>query len=127
MPKAAVLKSIENLEILEREIPAPQKGEILIRVKSCAICGTDIKVFHHGHKHIVFPRVTGHELSGIIEKIGSDVRNFREGERVAVAPAIPCGECYYCRRGWQSMCDNLKAIGYHFDGGFAQYMIVPEV
>ncbi len=127
MPKAAVLKSIENLEILEREIPAPQKGEILIRVKSCAICGTDIKVFHHGHKHIVFPRVTGHELSGIIEKTGSDVRNFGEGERVAVAPAIPCGECYYCRRGWQSMCDNLKAIGYHFDGGFAQYMIVPEV
>ncbi|HOJ31756.1 MAG TPA: zinc-dependent dehydrogenase [bacterium] len=127
MPKAAVLKSIENLEIVERNIPAPQEGEILIRVKSCAICGTDIKVFHHGHKHIVFPRVTGHELSGIIEKIGGNVKNLKEGDRVAVAPAIPCGQCYYCRRGWQSMCDDLKAIGYHFDGGFAQYMIVPEV
>ncbi|HPO52849.1 MAG TPA: zinc-dependent dehydrogenase [bacterium] len=127
MPKAAVLKSIESLEIVERDIPAPREGEILIRVKSCAVCGTDIKVFHHGHKHIVFPRVTGHELSGIIEKIGSNVKNFKEGDRVAVAPAIPCGQCYYCRRGWQSMCDNLKAIGYHFDGGFAEYMIVPEV
>ncbi|HOL50364.1 MAG TPA: zinc-dependent dehydrogenase [bacterium] len=127
MPKAAVLKSIESLEIVERDIPAPREGEILIRVKSCAVCGTDIKVFHHGHKHIVFPRVTGHELSGIIEKIGGNVKNLKEGDRVAVAPAIPCGQCYYCRRGWQSMCDDLKAIGYHFDGGFAQYMIVPEV
>ncbi|MCM8814882.1 MAG: zinc-dependent dehydrogenase [Candidatus Omnitrophica bacterium] len=127
MPKAAVLKDIENLEILERDIPSPKKGEILLKVKSCAICGTDIKVFHHGHKHIVFPRVTGHELSGIIEKVGTDVEQYIEGDRVAVAPAIPCGQCYYCRKGWQSMCDNLKAIGYHFDGGFAEYMIVPEI
>lgn len=127
MARAAVLKNIENLEIEDRSIPSPAKGEILIRVKSCAICGTDIKVFHHGHKHIVFPRVTGHELSGIIEKTGEGVSEYKEGDRVAVAPAIPCGYCYYCRKGWQSMCDNLKAIGYHFDGGFAQYMIVPEV
>lgn len=127
MAKAAVLKDIEKLELEEREIPEPEKGELLIRVKSCAICGTDIKVYHHGHKHIVFPRVTGHEISGIVEKTGKDIKNYKEGDKVAVAPAIPCGECYYCRRGWQSMCDNLKAIGYHFDGGFAQYMIVPEV
>ncbi|MCM8765153.1 MAG: zinc-dependent dehydrogenase [Candidatus Omnitrophica bacterium] len=127
MAKAAVLKGIENLELVEREIPSPQRGELLLKVKSCAICGTDIKVFHHGHKHIVFPRVTGHEVSGIIEKAGEGIEQYKEGDRVAVAPAIPCGQCYYCRRGWQSMCDNLKAIGYHFDGGFAEYMIVPEV
>lgn len=127
MAKAALLVNVENLKLVDREIPHPKNGEILVRVKSCAICGTDIKVFHHGHKHIVFPRVTGHELSGIIEEIGKDVKKFKVGDRVAVAPAIPCGECYYCRRGWQSMCDNLRAIGYHFDGGFAQYMIVPEV
>ncbi|MCM8764078.1 MAG: zinc-dependent dehydrogenase [Candidatus Omnitrophica bacterium] len=127
MAKAAVLKGIENLEIIERTIPLPKKGELLLKVISCAICGTDIKVFHHGHKHIVFPRVTGHELSGIIEKVGEGIDHYREGDRVAVAPAIPCGQCYYCRKGWQSMCDNLKAIGYHFDGGFAEYMIVPEI
>ncbi|MCM8759261.1 MAG: zinc-dependent dehydrogenase [Candidatus Omnitrophica bacterium] len=126
MAKAAVLKDIERLEIEDRIIPSPGDHEILIRIKSCAICGTDIKVYHHGHKHIVFPRVTGHELSGIVEKIGKDVVGYKEGDRVAVAPAIPCGSCYYCRKGWQSMCDNLKAIGYHFDGGFAEYMIVPE-
>lgn len=126
MAKAAVLKNIENLVIEDRKIQPPGNHEILIKIESCAICGTDIKVFHHGHKHIIFPRVTGHELSGVIEKTGKDVIGYKEGDKVAVAPAIPCGNCYYCRRGWQSMCDKLKAIGYHFDGGFAQYMIVPE-
>jgi len=124
--RCAILKEIEKLEIEEKEFPDPGENEILIKVKSCAICGTDIKVFHHGHKHIVFPRITGHEVSGIIFKIGKNVKGYKEGDRVAVAPAIPCGKCYYCRKGQQTMCDNLKAIGYHYDGGFAEYMLVPE-
>ncbi|MCM8803954.1 MAG: zinc-dependent dehydrogenase [Candidatus Omnitrophica bacterium] len=125
--KGAVLKEIEKLEIEEVELPEPKENEILIKVKSCAICGTDIKVFHYGHKHIVFPRITGHEVSGIVEKVGKNIKEFKEGDRVAVAPAIPCGKCYYCRKGQQTMCDNLKAIGYHYDGGFAEYMLVPEI
>ncbi|MCM8786056.1 MAG: zinc-dependent dehydrogenase [Candidatus Omnitrophica bacterium] len=124
--KAAILKEIEKLVIEELKVPEPKNNEILIKVKSCAICGTDIKVFHHGHKHIVFPRITGHEVSGIVEKIGKNIKEFKEGDRVAIAPAIPCGRCYYCRKGQQTMCDNLKAIGYHYDGGFAEYMLVPE-
>jgi len=124
--KAAILKNIEELVIEDINIPEINKEEILIQVKACAICGTDIKVFHHGHKHIVFPRITGHEVSGVIVKVGKEVKEYKEGEKVAVAPAIPCGKCYYCRKGWQSMCDNLKAIGYHFDGGFAEYMVIPE-
>jgi L-iditol 2-dehydrogenase len=124
--KCAILKEIEKLEIEEKEIPEPKENEILIKVKSCAICGTDIKVFHHGHKHIVFPRITGHEVSGVVFKVGKNVKEYKEGDRVAVAPAIPCGKCYYCRKGQQTMCDNLEAIGYHYDGGFAEYMLVPE-
>ena len=124
--KGAILKDIEELEIKEVKVPEPKENEILIKVKSCAICGTDIKVFHHGHKHIVFPRITGHEVSGIVFKVGKNVKEYKEGDRVAVAPAIPCGKCYYCRKGQQTMCDNLKAIGYHYDGGFAEYMLVPE-
>lgn len=124
--KGAILKEIEKLEIEDVEIPKVGENEILIKVKSCAICGTDIKVFHHGHKHIVFPRITGHEVSGIVVNVGKNVKEFKEGDRVAVAPAIPCGKCYYCRKGQQTMCDNLKAIGYHYDGGFAEYMLVPE-
>jgi len=124
--KAAILKRPEALEIEDVPIPLPEENEIIIKIKSCAICGTDIKVFHHGHKHIVFPRITGHEVSGIISAVGKSVKEFKEGDRVAVAPAVPCGRCYYCRKGYQSMCDNLKAIGYHYNGGFAEYMCVPE-
>ncbi len=126
MMKAAVLKKPEDLSLEELTIPAPADNELLIKVRACAICGTDIKVFHHGHKHIIFPRITGHELSGTVTAAGKNVKEFKENDNVAVAPAIPCGRCYYCRKGYQSMCDNLKAIGYHYNGGFAEYMVVPE-
>jgi L-iditol 2-dehydrogenase len=124
--KAAVLKKIEDMSIEEVDIPFPGNNEIVIKVSSCSICGTDIKVFHHGHRLIVFPRITGHEVSGTVSAVGKNVKDIKEGTRVAVAPAIPCGRCYYCRKGYQTMCDNLKAIGYHYNGGFAEYMLVPE-
>jgi len=124
--KAAVLKTIENLKVEEIPKPVPSPGEILIKIEACTICGTDIKAYHHGHKHIRFPRVTGHELAGEIVEVGGKVKNYKLGQKVAVAPAIPCGSCYYCRRGMQSMCLNLKAIGYHYNGGFAEFMVVTE-
>jgi len=125
--KAAVLHTIEDLRVQDVTTPHPSEEEILIKVEVCTICGTDIRVYHYGHKHIRFPRITGHEVSGEIIEVGKEVKNYKIGQRVAVAPAVPCGECYYCRRGMQSMCLNLKGIGYHFNGGFAQFMIVPEV
>ncbi|MEA3485197.1 MAG: alcohol dehydrogenase catalytic domain-containing protein, partial [Candidatus Aerophobetes bacterium] len=124
--KAAVLNGIEDLEIREIPRPAPSDYQILIKVRACTICGTDIKVYHHGHKHIRFPRITGHEVAGEIVEVGNKLRDYKIGERVAVAPAIPCGRCFYCQRGMQSMCSNLKAIGYHYDGGFAEFMLAPE-
>jgi len=123
--KAAVLKGIENLEIKDVLRPTLSSEEIFIKVKACSICGTDIRVYHHGHKHMRFPRITGHELSGEILEVGKKVKGYKLGERVAIAPAIPCGRCYYCQRGMQSMCINLTAIGYHYDGGFAEFMVVP--
>ena len=125
--KAGILYAIEDLRIQDVSIPDISEKEILIKVEVCAICGTDIRVYHYGHKHIRFPRTTGHEVSGEIVEVGKKIRDYKMGQRVAVAPAVPCGECYYCRRGIQSMCLNLKGIGYHFDGGFAQFMVVPEV
>jgi len=122
---AAILKRPEQLDIENVDIPVPGDDEIIIKVGACAICGTDVKTYRHGHKNIVFPRITGHEVSGTVSETGKNIKNFREGDRVAVAPAIPCGVCYYCRRGYQSSCENLKAIGYHYDGGFAEYMAVP--
>lgn len=124
--KAAVLKKPGQLVIEERPVPEPGPGQVVIKVAACAVCGTDVKVFRHGHKHISFPRVTGHEVSGTVTAVGPRVEGIEAGARVAVAPAIPCGRCWYCRRGWQATCDNLEAIGYHYDGGFAEYMLVPE-
>jgi len=125
--KAALLEDIEKLKITEVATPKPQAGEVLIKVKACAICGTDIKIFHHGHRLITFPRVTGHEVTGEIIAVGENVSKYKVGNRVAVAPAVPCGDCYYCHRGKQAMCENLQAIGYFWNGGFAEYMNVPKV
>jgi len=125
--KAAVLHGVENLVIEDIPMPQCEAGGLVIKVAACAVCGTDVKVYHHGHRLISFPRVTGHEIAGVVEEVGEGVKDFRKGDRVAVAPAVPCGECIYCRRGWQTMCDNLTAIGYRYNGGFEEYMAVPPV
>ncbi len=125
--KAVVFENIETMAM--REVPTPRHHEdgLLIKVKACAICGTDIKVYHNGHKHIVPPRITGHEVSGEIVEVGKNVAEFAVGQRVAVAPAVPCGSCFYCKKCIFGMCDRLTPIGYQFDGGFAEYMAVPPV
>lgn len=125
--KAAVLEEVGKLVIKDIAKPKCGDDEVLIKVKACAICGTDIKIYHHGHRLIKLPRVTGHEVSGIVVESGKDVPMFKPGDRVAIAAVIPCGTCQYCLRGMHSMCDNLKAIGYHYDGGFAEYMLVPSL
>ena len=124
--KAAILNDVEYVRMVQVVKPKPSATEILIKVKACSICTTDVKIYHYGHKLMVFPRIIGHEVSGEIVEIGNSVQGYKTGDRVAVAPAIPCGKCYYCRRGIQNMCLNLTAIGYHYDGGFAEYMLIPE-
>lgn len=125
--KAALLEEIGQLIIKDVPHPVCPARGLVIKVKACAICGTDIKVYHHGHKHIKFPRITGHEVAGEVVEAGQETKGFKKGDRVTVAAALPCGRCFYCHQGWPSMCDNLTAIGYHYDGGFAEYMAVPEV
>ncbi len=122
---ASILKEPEHLDIENIDIPLLCDDEILVKISACAICGTDVKTYRYGHKDIVFPRITGHEISGVVTSVGKNIKIYRQGDRVAVAPAIPCGLCYYCRKGYQSSCENLKEIGYHYNGGFAEYMVVP--
>ena len=125
-----------------KEIPDPEcgDGEILIKIAACAICGTDVKKFFKGHKLIKsYPVITGHELSGTIVQVGSRVRDFeistpygkekrtyREGQRVVVAPVIACEECANCLDGRPEACENREDIGFNYNGGFAEYMVVPE-
>jgi len=125
--KAIVFEDIETMVLKEVPTPKCHHDGLLIQVKACAICGTDLKIYHSGHRHIVPPRITGHEVSGEIVEVGKNVDGFAVGQRVAVAPAVPCGSCTYCTKGIFGMCDQLAPIGYQFDGGFAEYMAVPPL
>jgi L-iditol 2-dehydrogenase len=123
--KAWVFHGPEDLRLEERPQPAPKQNELLLEVGACAICGSDLRTYRFGARNITQPVVTGHELAGTIVAAGAALPEWRVGERVAVAPAIPSCDCRYCRRGQPTMCDNLRSIGYEYDGGFAGYMIVP--
>jgi L-iditol 2-dehydrogenase len=121
-------------DIRIEEIPEPTPGpaEVKIRVRNCSTCGTDVKIFRSGHQNIDPPRVMGHEIAGEIVEIGSDVgppsdgTPWKVGDHVQVIAAIPDGTCPDCLRGWQTICPNQTSIGYQYDGGFAEYLIVPE-
>jgi L-iditol 2-dehydrogenase len=109
------------------EAPEPNAGpdEVKIRVRNCSTCGTDVKIFKFGHHHIVPPRVMGHEIAGDIAEVGANVSGWAPGDRVQVIAAIPCGHCRDCRAGRMTVCPNQESMGYHYDGGFAEYMVVP--
>jgi L-iditol 2-dehydrogenase len=110
------------------DAPEPEAGpgEVKIRVRNCSTCGTDVKISKFGHHHIHPPRVMGHEIAGEIVQIGEGVDGWSAGDRVQVIAAIPCGDCAECVRGRMTICPNQVSMGYHFEGGFAQYMVVPR-
>ncbi len=105
--------------------PGPGSGDLKLRVRNCSTCGTDVKISRYGHPHIVPPRVLGHEIAGEVVQAGAEVTGWQPGDRVQVIAAIPCGRCRQCHRGQMTVCPNQESIGYHYDGGFAEYMVVP--
>ena len=113
-----------DIRIEEADEPTPAPGELKLRVRACSTCGTDVKIFRFGHHHIVPPRVIGHEIAGEVVEVGEGA-DWQVGDRVQVIAAIPCGRCPDCLRGRQTICPNQESMGYHYDGGFAEYMIVP--
>jgi L-iditol 2-dehydrogenase len=106
--------------------PSPGPREVKIRVRACSTCGTDVKISKFGHHHIRPPRVMGHEIAGEVVEVGVEVGGWADGDRVQVIAAIPCGECAFCAKGQMNICPNQVSMGYHFDGGFAEFMVVPE-
>jgi len=124
--KAALLKEIGKLALADIKKPKCKSEDVLIKVKACAICRTDVKMIQVGHRDLVFPRIVGHEISGVIAEIGRKVKYFKEGDNVQIAPGISCGHCPYCIKGIQNMCDNMSIIGFHHDGGFAEYVLLPQ-
>lgn len=123
-----VLRFYAPGDVRIEEAPEPRitPDEVLIRVRNCSTCGTDVKIFHNGHQNITPPRVMGHEVAGEVAEVGANVSGWAVGDRVQVIAAVPCGECYECRKGWMAVCENQTSIGYQYDGGFAEYMVVPH-
>jgi L-iditol 2-dehydrogenase len=106
--------------------PTAGPGQIKIAVVNCSTCGTDVKISRHGHHHIRPPRVIGHEVAGRVVQVGEGVTGWTEGDRVQVIAAIPCGTCVECSDGRFTVCSRQESMGYHYDGGFAEYMVIPE-
>ncbi|MDI3525476.1 MAG: hypothetical protein PWP60_151 [Candidatus Atribacteria bacterium] len=125
--KAALLRGIDQLVVEEVPDYRVAEGEVLVRVRSCAICGSDIRIMHYGNPRVHFPQIVGHEIAGEVVEVGEGVKKFKPGDRVAIGADVPCGECYWCQNGMGTNCAINYAIGYQFPGGFAEYILLNKL
>jgi len=123
--KAAVFKGVNNFVVEDRPIPEIKNPtDVLLEIYGCGICGTDPKII--AGEHPVVPGIIlGHEYAGTVLKVGEKVKNVKPGDRVTVDVDIKCGECYYCKTGRENLCQNIKTLGEHLDGGYTLYNISP--
>ncbi|MBM3762826.1 MAG: zinc-binding dehydrogenase [Acidobacteria bacterium] len=121
---AAVLYGKEHVEIEKVEVPALGEGDVLVRVRAALTCGTDVKVFRRGYhaRMIVPPALFGHELAGDIVAVGTGVKGFKAGQRVVAANSAPCGECFYCKKNNENLCENLLFN----NGAYAEFIRIPS-
>lgn len=124
---AAIYKGIGNMVVEDVPTPSIQDGELLVKVKVCAICGGDLRTFHHGHAAIKPPIILGHEFAGEIVAVGTGVERYAVGDRVIVAPGIGCGHCSYCLSGNQHLCYHRLTLGHQYNGGFAEFVRIPAI
>ena len=118
-----------GLDLVDRPAPTPGPGEVLLRVDAASICGTDLHLFtwdEWASENLVPPRILGHEIAGTVVAAGRGVRRVREGDLVGVESHIVDWTCAQCRRGQVHLCRNLRVIGVHTDGGFAEQVVIPE-
>ena len=125
--RAAVLEDIGKIVVKEVEKPRCTIDSILLKVEASAICGTDIRVVRSGSKLIKkLPQIIGHEIAGTAVEVGSAIKDVRKGDRLAIVPSNPCGECKICKRGLPpDLCPNHRPIGFVYPGGFAEYTLIP--
>jgi L-iditol 2-dehydrogenase len=126
MMKATYLIGPRQLDVRQMDIPAIPQDGLLIKVEACGICGSDLRRWKEGPLPGAEPVIAGHEIAGVVAGVGSGVKGFVIGDRLAVAPDIHCGDCYYCRHDLYNLCENLRLIGITpgYNGGFADYMVL---
>jgi len=114
-----------TLRAEERPVPTRADGEVLVRVKRVGVCGTDLHIFSGNQPYLNYPRVMGHEFSGIVEQAAPGGR-LASGDTVYVMPYMSCGKCVACRQGKTNCCVNIQVLGVHRDGAFTEYLSIPE-
>jgi len=129
MKAIAKTKRRKGMELIN--VPTPRIGlrDVLIKVTLASICGTDVHIYdwtHWARQRLTPPRVIGHELVGIVEKIGNEVTHVEVGDRVSAESHISCGHCYQCSNGYSEVCRNLKLLGVDYDGALSEYLVLPE-
>jgi len=125
--KAVQITKPDDLNIIEVKKPEISTAkDVLVKMDSVGICGSDMGIYHGKNAAATYPRVIGHELIGIVEEIGEKVEEVSVGDRVVINQVVPCGNCYPCSIGRENVCDNLQVRGVHIDGGYTEYMVVPQ-
>lgn len=127
---ALLLTNYRELALTDMPKPVPGPGEILVRVRACGICGSDIHGYDGSSGRRIPPLVMGHEAAGTVAELGAGVTRFKAGDRVTFDSTVYCGHCFFCRRGDINLCDNRQVLGvscgdYRRHGAFAEYVVVP--
>ena len=125
--KAAIFEAIDHMTVKEVPTPEIDENSVLVKVMACAVCGSDIRIFHHGNNRVIPPQILGHEIAGQVVSAGSQVTKFKTGDRVAIGADVPCGECVFCEAGIGNNCQINYAMGYQFAGGFAEYVLLNKM
>jgi L-iditol 2-dehydrogenase len=125
--KAACVTGPMHIEL--RDVPTPQVPDdgLLLAVRACGVCGSDLRRWREGPDRDAAPLISGHEIAGVVEAVGRQVTGYAVGDRLAVAPDVHCGQCWYCERGMYNLCDHLRLVGITpgLDGGLAEYLVLP--
>ena len=130
MQRVSILNPDLTLTLSQRPVPEPGPGEVLVRVKSVGVCGSDIHYFEHGRIAdfvVEGPLVLGHEASGVVEGLGDGVQDLAQGTTVAMEPGVPCGACHECRSGRYNLCPDVEFFATPpIDGAFCEYVVLPR-
>ncbi len=122
--KAAVLEALNRIQVKEVADQECGEDEAILEVHACAVCGSDIRIFHYGNDRVKTPTVIGHEIAGKILRTGRKVTRVKPGDRIALGADVPCGTCHWCTNGMGTNCSINYAIGYQFPGGFQERMVL---
>lgn len=125
--KAIQIVKPNELKIIDMDKPGlTNENNVLVKIKAAGICGSDVGIYHGTNAAATYPRVIGHEMVGEVVETKDNVSSVKVGDRVIIDQVTNCGECYACRKGRGNVCANLKVRGVHIDGGYREYMAVPE-